>query len=89
MPLKIFFSWQAETPTEGGRNLIDRALREAVKAFKADVEVEKPERGGLPDVEVDRDTYGVPGHPPIVDTIFKKIDEAAIFVPDAQPQCAH
>jgi hypothetical protein len=31
---------------------------------------------------VDRDTQGVPGVPPIVDTIFTKIDAARIFVPD-------
>jgi hypothetical protein len=31
---------------------------------------------------VDRDTKGVPGSPPIVDTIFRKIDGTAIFVPD-------
>jgi hypothetical protein len=31
---------------------------------------------------VDRDTQGVPGVPPIVDTIFDKIDGATIFVPD-------
>jgi hypothetical protein len=31
---------------------------------------------------VDRDTQGVPGVPPIVDTIFHKIDSATIFVPD-------
>jgi hypothetical protein len=31
---------------------------------------------------IDRDTRGVPGSPPIVDTIFRKIDQAAVFVPD-------
>jgi hypothetical protein len=31
---------------------------------------------------VDRDTVGVPGVPPIVDTIFDKIDRATIFLPD-------
>lgn len=82
MPLKLFFSWQADTPTSEGRNLIERALRKAIDALKADIELEEPERRGLPEIEIDKDTYGVPGSPPIVDTIFQKIDEAAIFVPD-------
>ena len=33
-------------------------------------------------IEIDRDTKGVPGSPPIVETIFRKIDNAAVFVPD-------
>lgn len=82
MSLKIFFSWQADTPTREGRNLIERALRKAIDALKADIELEQPERRGLPEIEIDKDTYGVPGSPPIVDTIFQKIDEATIFVPD-------
>src|SRR5439155_2089417 len=45
-----------------------------------DAEVEKATRNeGL---MVDRDTRGVPGQPPIVDTIFDKIEGATIFVPD-------
>jgi hypothetical protein len=34
------------------------------------------------DLSVDRDTKDVPGSPPIVDTIFREIDNAAVFVPD-------
>jgi len=39
----------------------------------------QPGAGGY---AVDMDTKGVSGSPPIVDTIFKKIDAAAIFVAD-------
>ncbi len=35
-----------------------------------------------PKLRVDSDTKGVAGSPPIVDTIFRKIDDAAVFVPD-------
>lgn len=31
---------------------------------------------------LDKDTEGVPGIPPIVDVIFEKISDCAIFVPD-------
>jgi hypothetical protein len=34
------------------------------------------------DLSVDRDTKNIPGSPPIVDTIFRKIDNATVFVPD-------
>ncbi len=75
----IFFSWQSDTPTISGRNLVERALDRAVGAIGLDTEVEEAVREGL---EVDRDTKGVSGSPPIVETIFKKIDAAAVFVAD-------
>jgi hypothetical protein len=80
--MKIFFSWQADTPTTEGRNLIEFALRNAIGVVNAGIQLEQPEREGLAEIEIDKDTYGVPGSPPIVQTIFDKIDDAAIFVPD-------
>lgn len=74
----IFFSWQADTPTKEGRNLIERALERAANRIGGDTNVEEAVR----DLEIDRDTKGAPGSPPIVETIFRKIDRAAIFVPD-------
>jgi hypothetical protein len=55
-------------------------LKEAATKITTDVEVESAVREV--GVEVDRDTQGVAGWAPIVDTIFRKIDSAAIFVPD-------
>lgn len=78
MPITVFFSWQADTEKRGGRNLIDRALERAAARISRDAEVEEAIR----ELAVDRDTKGVAGSPPIVDTIFKKIDAAAAFVPD-------
>jgi hypothetical protein len=75
----VFFSWQSDTSTTTGRNLIERALDRAVGAIGLDTEVEAAVREGL---EIDRDTKGVSGSPPIVDTIFRKIDGAAVFVAD-------
>jgi hypothetical protein len=34
------------------------------------------------ELTVDSDTQGVAGHPPIVETIFNKIDGACMFVAD-------
>jgi hypothetical protein len=78
MPNTIFFSWQADRPTKEGRNLVERALERAIDKIGSDTKIEEAIR----DLKVDRDTKGVPGSPPIVDTIFRKIDEAAVFVPD-------
>ena len=79
MPLTIFFSWQIDTETPGGRNLIERALERACSRISADTSIEEAVRENI---TVDRDTKGVAGSPPIVDTIFRKIDGAAVFVPD-------
>ncbi len=79
MSATVFFSWQSDTSAKDGRSLVDRALQKAIRAVGGDVEIEEAVREGL---ELDRDTKGVAGQPPIVDTIFKKIDQAAVFVPD-------
>jgi hypothetical protein len=76
----IFFSWQLDTLPEWGRNFIERALTAAIKKLLADLTVEEAIRNeGL---TVDRDTRNVAGTPPIVDTIFKKIDSARAFLAD-------
>ena len=79
MKHKIFFSWQSDTPNRVGRSLIGRALECSVGILQIDSDIEEAIREGL---ENDSDTKGVPGSPPIVDTIFKKIDDAEIFVAD-------
>jgi hypothetical protein len=78
MPSTVFFSWQADTPTREGRNFVERALGRAVGRIGGDTTVEEAIR----ELTVDRDTKGVSGSPPIVETIFRKIDNAALFVPD-------
>jgi hypothetical protein len=78
MPNTIFFSWQVDTPPRQGRNFIERALQQAISRIGKDTTVQEAVR----ELEVDRDTSGVPGSPPIVETIFRKIDNAAVFVPD-------
>jgi hypothetical protein len=74
----IFFSWQLDTRQTEGRNLIEGALKRALRKIAADTTLEEAVR----ELAVDKDTQNVPGSPPIVETILKKIDAAAIFVPD-------
>jgi hypothetical protein len=80
MPHTVFFSWQSDTSATIGSQFVEQALGSAIAELAEDAEIEKAIRDeGL---LVDRDTEGVPGVPPIVDTIFDKIDRATIFVPD-------
>jgi hypothetical protein len=74
----IFFSWQSDTPTLTGRNLIERALQRAIAVVAADTDIDPANR----DLTVDRDSVGVPGSPPLVETIFGKVDCAAAFLSD-------
>jgi hypothetical protein len=79
MPFTVFLSWQSDRGS-AEQDLIERALNEALERIVGDATVEPAVRQeGL---AVDRDTKGVGGTPPIVETIFAKIDDAAIFVPD-------
>jgi hypothetical protein len=78
MAATVFFSWQSDTPTKVGRNFLRKALEDACAAIASDAAVGEAHR----DLAVDSDTQGVPGHPPIVETIFNKIDSASVFVAD-------
>lgn len=78
MPQHIFFSWQIDRLPLTGRNLIERALGDAILAIKADVEIDPAYR----ELAIDRDTSGVPGSPPLVETIFAKVDAATAFLSD-------
>jgi hypothetical protein len=78
MPQHIFFSWQSDLATKTGRNLVERALSQAIATIKADAEIDPAQR----ELAIDRDTAGVPGSPPLVETIFAKVDRAAAFLSD-------
>src|SRR5471030_438621 len=74
----VFFSWQSDRPTTGGKGMLETALYAALAKLSGDSTLEEPDR----EFVLDTDTKGVPGSPPIVDVIFNKIDKAAIFVAD-------
>jgi hypothetical protein len=75
----IFFSWQSDRPAAQNRSFIEAALERALRALNSDAEIEEAVRDEL---VVDKDTQDEPGQPPIVETIFRKIDSSAVFVPD-------
>lgn len=71
----VFYSWQSDLPNNVNRGFIAEALERASKALTGDDSI-------AVDLVVDRDTQDVPGSPDIAATIFKKIEEAAVFVAD-------
>jgi hypothetical protein len=79
MKLAVFFSWQSDTKPLIGRNFIERALSQAIGRLQQDLSIEQAVRE---EIEIDKDTKGVAGTPPIFDTILKKIDSAAVFLAD-------
>jgi hypothetical protein len=71
--MKVFYSWQSDTPNKVGRTFI----REALDAAVAGLDLEEAARP-----VIDQDTAGVLGSPVIADTIFQKIREARVVVAD-------
>ena len=81
--MKVFWSWQADTPGNIGRFFVRDTLAEAIKALKADEEIIEPsEREARDAMHLDSDRQGVSGSPDLAATIFEKIEQAAVFVAD-------
>jgi hypothetical protein len=80
MALKIFFSWQSDSPSKTNKSFIEDALEKAARSLIKDPELIEAIRSE--EIEIDKDTEGVPGSPPIVETIFNKITQCTVFVPD-------
>lgn len=79
MTKTVFYSWQADHPTSVCRNFIRSALERAIADQGASETVSEAQR---PNYQIDSDTQGVPGTPPIAETIFRKIAKASLFVAD-------
>src|SRR5262245_53136934 len=71
--MKVFYSWQSDTPNNIGRAFIRDCLDDAVAGLEVD-ESDRP--------TVDQDTQGVLGSPVIADKIFEKIRDAKVVVAD-------
>jgi hypothetical protein len=71
----VFYAWQSDTHQRFNRHLIRMALEMAARRLNADKALNV-------ELTIDSDTQGVPGQPPITDTILKKISACDIFAPD-------
>ena len=70
-----FYAWQSDTPPDFDRTLIEIALQNAASRIN-----ENP--SSSVEIKIDSDTQGVPGPPPITETILKKIEACDLFIPD-------
>lgn len=80
--MKIFWSWQSDTPGKTGRHFIRKVLEDAIKQLKVDDELDEPERD---DLHLDHDRKGVPGSPDLAQAILEKIRNSAVFIADVTP----
>jgi len=80
--MKIFWSWQSDTPGRTGRHFVRRALEIAIEKLKTEVELDEPPSREL---HLDHDRKGVPGSPDLANTILSKIRASSIFVADVTP----
>ena len=74
---RIFYAWQSDRPANLCRSLIRNALDDAKKQIQGDLAIED-----APEIEIDQDTQGKPGSPPVAETILQKIRECDAFVAD-------
>ncbi len=74
----VFYSWQSDLDNSCNRNLIENALKAAIKGINATI-LEGD------NFELDKDTLNEPGSPDIVETILGKIDKCNMFVADITP----
>jgi hypothetical protein len=77
--MKIFWSWQSDTPEQIGKYLVRDALKSAIDKLKQSEDIEEPTRD---DLHLDQDTQGTPGSPDLVPTIFGKIEKSEVVVAD-------
>src|SRR3954447_9421237 len=81
--MKVFWSWQSDTPGKTGRFFVRDTLHEAIAELKQPDTIEEPtELAAREAIHLDQDRQGVPGSPDVANTIFEKIDASTVFVAD-------
>jgi hypothetical protein len=76
--MKVFWSWQSDTPGKTGRHLIRDALMDAIDHLKRSPDIDEPAR----ELHLDQDIQDVSGSPDLVLTILRKIDASVVVVAD-------
>ena len=81
--MKIFWSWQSDTPGKIGRHFVRDTLKLAIETLKQAPDVEEPTSAETREgIHLDDDRQGGTGSPDLARTIFEKIDRSAVFVAD-------
>ena len=74
----IFYSWQSDLPEDANREFIEECIKEAIKEINKEIDKGTSKTDAL--LEFDCDIREIPGSPPVVQTIFDKIDKCIIFL---------
>lgn len=86
--MKIFWSWQSDTPGKTGRYLVRDAIAAAIKKLKQAEDIEEPtDSQRLDSLHLDQDRQGLPGSPDLAQAIFSKIDAATVVIADVTIVC--
>src|SRR6266852_6191377 len=81
--MKVFWSWQSDTPGKIGRHFVRDALSVAIEHLKEIAEIEEPPaREARSAMHLDQDRKGIPGSPDLARLILEKIEQSAVFVAD-------
>jgi hypothetical protein len=81
--MKVFWSWQSDTPGKIGRHFVRDALNAAIERLKQTPEIEEPtSREARSAMHLDQDRKGISGSPDLARVILEKIEQAAVFVAD-------
>jgi hypothetical protein len=81
--MKIFWSWQSDTPGKTGRFLVRDALRKAIEHLRQPHEIEEPTSQETREaLHLDQDIQGETGSPNLAATILDKIRVSDVFVAD-------
>jgi hypothetical protein len=84
--MKVFWSWQSDTPGNTGRFFVRDALRGAIEQLRAAPDIEEPERTEAREaLHMDSDRQGVPGSPDLAALIMEKIAASTVVVADVTP----
>jgi hypothetical protein len=84
--VKVFWSWQSDTPGKTGRHFVRDVLQSVVDEIKQSLEVAEPtERETQAAIHLDHDRKGVGGSPDLARVILEKIDQSALFIADVAP----
>jgi hypothetical protein len=81
--MKVFWSWQSDTPGKIGRHFVRDALSAAIEQLKQTPEIEEPTaREARSAMHLDQDRKGIPGSPDLARVILEKIEQSTVFVAD-------
>jgi hypothetical protein len=84
--MKVFWSWQSDTPGKVGRHFVRDALTAAIEQLREAPDVEEPtEREARSAMHLDQDRKGISGSPDLTRVILEKIEQSAVFVADVTP----